>query len=94
MRRALRDVSYATVQRVAQRNVIALTEGRKTMGRRLPPDKTAAVIEARQTNPDATQVEIAELAGVSRSSVRRIEGNSCRPRGGQPSRRVAIVAAL
>jgi Sigma-70, region 4 len=44
------------------------------MGRRLTPDKRAAVIEARQANPDATQLEIARQAGVSRSSVRRIEG--------------------
>ena len=74
--RALGDVSYATVWRVAHRYSIALTAGRETMGRRLSPDRRAAVIEAAQANPDAPQREIAEQAGVSRSSVRRIEGGS------------------
>jgi DNA-directed RNA polymerase sigma subunit (sigma70/sigma32) len=92
--RALGDVSYATVWRVAYRNSISLTAGRETMGRRLTPDKRASVIERRQANPDATQLEIARQAGVSRSSVRRIEGNSRRPRSGQIAWRAMVVAAL
>jgi Sigma-70, region 4 len=92
--RALGNVSYATVWRVAYRNSISLTAGRATMGRRMTPDKRAAVIEARQANPDATQLEIGRQAGVSRSSVRRIEGNSRRPRSGQIARRAVVVAAL
>ena len=90
--RALGDVSYATVWRVAHRYSIALTAGRETMGRRLSEDRRAAVIEARRVNPDAPQREIAERAGVSRSSVRRIEGVGRRPRGGQPARRIALMA--
>src|SRR5277367_982683 len=61
--RALGDVSYATVWRVAYRYSIALTAGRETMGRRLPADRRAAVIEARRADPDAPQREIAERAG-------------------------------
>jgi DNA-binding XRE family transcriptional regulator len=97
MARALGDVSYATVWRIADRNTIALTAGRETMGRRLPADRRAAVIEARRANPDAPQNEIAQQAGVSRSSVRRIEGNGRRPSGGQvkgAARRMADMPAL
>jgi DNA-binding XRE family transcriptional regulator len=90
--RALGDVSYATVWRVAHRYSIALTAGRETMGRRLSADRRAAVIEARRASPDAPQREIAERAGVSRSSVRRIEGNGHRPRGGQATRRIVRMA--
>jgi DNA-binding XRE family transcriptional regulator len=73
--RALGDVSYATAWRIADRNTIASAAGREIMGRRLPPDRRAARTEARRANPDAPQNEIAQQAGVSRSSVRRIEGN-------------------
>jgi DNA-binding XRE family transcriptional regulator len=92
--RALGDVSYATVWRVAHRYSIVLTAGRKTMGRRLSPDRREAVIEARRANPEAPQQEIARQAGVSRSSVRRIEGNSRRPRGDQALRSMAAMPAL
>ena len=90
--RALGDVSHATVWRVAHRNSIALTAGRETMGRRLSEDQRAAVSDARRAKPDAPQSEIAERAGVSRSSVRRIEGGARRPRGGQPARRIVPIA--
>jgi hypothetical protein len=80
--RTLGDVSYATVWRVAHRYGVALTAGRETMGRtRLSEERRAAVIEARRAAPDAPQREIALQAGVSRSSVRRIEGDGRRPRG-------------
>jgi DNA-binding XRE family transcriptional regulator len=85
--RVLGDVSYATVWRVARRYGVALTAGRETMGReRLSEERRAAVITARRADPDAPQREIARQAGVSRSSVRRIEGNARRPRGGQAKR--------
>ncbi len=90
--RALSDVSYATVWRVAHCYSIALTAGRETMGRRLTEDQRPAVIEARRANPDAPQREIAERAGVSRSNVRRIEGVGRRPRGGRATRRIALMA--
>ena len=87
--RALGDVSYATAWRIADRNAIALVAGREIMGRRLPPDRRAARIEARRANPDAPQNEIAQQAGVSRSSVRRIEGNGRRRHGVKPKARRA-----
>ena len=49
--RALGDVSYATVWRVAHRNSIALTAGRETMGCRLSEEQRAAVIEAGVQSP-------------------------------------------
>jgi|SRR5580700_2495467 hypothetical protein len=74
--------SYATVWRVADRNDIALTAGRETMGRhRLSAAQRAGVIEARKANPQATQAEIAQAVGISRPSVCRIEGGR-RGRGG------------
>jgi DNA-binding XRE family transcriptional regulator len=87
--RALGDVSYATAWRIADRNAIALVAGREIMGRRLPPDRRAARTEARRANPDAPQNEIAQQAGVSRSSVRRIEGNGRRRHGVKPKARRA-----
>jgi DNA-binding XRE family transcriptional regulator len=42
-----------------------------------------------RANPHAPQNEIAQLAGVSRSSVRRIEGDGRRRRGGQAQGRRA-----
>ena len=66
--------SYATVWRVADRWNIVLTAGRETMGRRLTAEQRAAVVAARNANPEATQEEIARAAGVSRPSVSRIEG--------------------
>jgi Sigma-70, region 4 len=87
-------VSYATVWRVAHRYSVALTAGRETMGRRLSPDRRVAVIEARRAKPDAPQREIAQQAGVSRSSVRRIEGKSRRPRGGQAARQIVLITTL
>jgi DNA-binding XRE family transcriptional regulator len=88
-RRAPGDVSYATAWRIADRNAIALMAGRETVGRRLPPKRRAAGIEPRRANPHAPQNEIAQLAGVSRSSVRRIEGDGRRRRGGQAKARRA-----
>jgi ribosomal protein S25 len=71
--RTLGDVSYATVWRIADRNNIALTAGRKTMGRpRLPPELWAKVEREVATNPDTTQTELARKIGVSRAMVGRV----------------------
>ena len=64
--------SYATVWRVAARSGIALTLGRETMGRRLPPERWAQVELAVADHPQATQVELAHQTGVSRSTVGRV----------------------
>ena len=63
--------SYATVWRVADRAGIALTAGRKTMGRPLSPQLRTKVREAVEQHPDATQLELARQIGVSRSTVGR-----------------------
>jgi transcriptional regulator with XRE-family HTH domain len=66
--------SYSTVWRVAEAAGIELIDGKRAKGyKRLSPEKRAAVIEARHRNPDAPQREIAAQAGVSRSTVWRIE---------------------
>jgi hypothetical protein len=66
--------SFATVWRVAERAAIELTAGREAKGyKRLSPERRAEVIEARRANPDAPQEQIAQQAGVSRSTVWRIE---------------------
>jgi hypothetical protein len=70
--RTLVGVSYATVWRVADRNAIALTAGRETMGRRLAPEVWAKVEREVTANPDATQEELAHKTGVSRSTVGRV----------------------
>jgi hypothetical protein len=50
--------SYSTVWRVADRNGIALTAGRETMGRRrLTAEQRAAVIEVSRANPQTTGSE-------------------------------------
>jgi len=69
--RALGDVSYATVWRVAARARIELTAGRQTMGRPLPPERWAKVERAVAAHPEATQEELARQCGVSRSTVGR-----------------------
>jgi predicted transcriptional regulator len=51
---------------------IALLEEAKGYWR-LSPERRAAVIEARRENPAGTQEEIARAAGVSRTTVSRIE---------------------
>jgi hypothetical protein len=80
--------SFATVWRVAEAAGIELTEGRRAKGhKRLSPKKRTAVLEARRRNPDAPQIEIAAEAGVSRSTVWRVEG-------GSPRRRRAAVAVI
>jgi len=72
--RTLGDVSYATVWRVADRNNIALTAGRETMGRpRLPAEVWAKVEREVAANPDATQEQLARRPGVSRSTVGRAQ---------------------
>ena len=59
----------------------SLTACRETMGRpRISVELRVAVIEAVQTIPNATQVEIARNLGLSRASVSRIEGGRRRPR--------------
>jgi hypothetical protein len=71
--RTLRDVSYATVWRVADRAGIELTAGRQTMGRpRLPPEVWAKVEQAVEAHPEAKQLELARQTGVSRSTVGRV----------------------
>jgi hypothetical protein len=63
--------SYATVWRVAARARIELTAGRQTMGRPLPPERRAKVERAVEAHPEATQNELAQQCGVSRSTVGR-----------------------
>jgi Homeodomain-like domain len=70
--RTLGGVSYATVWRVATRAGIALTAGRRTMGRPLPPERRAQVEQAVAATPGATQQELARRCGVSRSTVGRV----------------------
>lgn len=70
--RTLSGVSYATVWRVARRAGIALTAGRRTMGRPLPPERRAQVEQAVAANPVATQQELAQQTGVSRSTIGRV----------------------
>jgi hypothetical protein len=82
--RTLVDVSYATVWRVADRNAIALTAGRETMGRsRLAPEVWAKVEREVAAHPDATQQALARKISVSRSTVGRVVR----------ARRAALVAA-
>jgi DNA-binding XRE family transcriptional regulator len=67
-------VSFSKVWRLAERECIELTAGRAAKGyKRLSPERRAKVIEVRRANPNATQEEIARIAGVSRSTVWRIE---------------------
>jgi transcriptional regulator with XRE-family HTH domain len=55
------------------------------MGRqRLTPDKRAAVIEARQANPNGSQEDFARASGVSRATMSRIETGDRRRRGVMP----------
>ena len=71
--RALGDVSYATVWRVAQRKGIELAAGRDAKGyKRLPAEQWAKVEEAVRAHPGATQEELARRSGVSRSTVGRL----------------------
>jgi transcriptional regulator with XRE-family HTH domain len=60
------------VWRIATRAGIALTAGRRTMGRPLPPERRAQVEQAVTANPGATQQELAQRCGVSRSTVGRV----------------------
>jgi transcriptional regulator with XRE-family HTH domain len=67
-------VSFSIVWRLAQRECIELSAGRTAKGyKRLAPEQRVKVIEARRANPRAPQPEIAQIAGVSRSTVWRIE---------------------
>ena len=53
---------------------IELTAGRGAKGyKRLSPEQRAKVGEARRLNPTGNQEEVASAAGVSRSTVSRIE---------------------
>jgi transcriptional regulator with XRE-family HTH domain len=66
--------SFSTVWRCAERAGIELTEGRAAKGyKRLAADREAKVIEALRENPTATQQELADATGVSRSTVGRIK---------------------
>jgi hypothetical protein len=82
------EVSYATVWRIADREGIELTEGRKAKGyKRLSPQRRAAVMAELCARPAATQAEIAHATGVSRPTVTRIEG------GRRRHRKLAAAAA-
>jgi hypothetical protein len=71
--RALGDVSYATVWRVAARKGIDLAAGRAAKGyKRLPPEQWAKVEDAVRAHPEATQQELARETGVSRATVGRV----------------------
>jgi CRP-like cAMP-binding protein len=70
--RMLRDVSYATVWRVADRAGIELTAGREAKGRRLSPERRAKLEATVAANPEATQEELAQQCGVSRATVGRV----------------------
>jgi transcriptional regulator with XRE-family HTH domain len=59
-------ISFSKVRRLTEQECIELTAGRAAKGyKRLSPDRRA--------NPNASQEEIARIAGVSRSTVWRIE---------------------
>jgi hypothetical protein len=62
-------MSVGTTWRIAERAGIELTAGREAKGKRLSPERRAAVIEARRANPTAPQQEIAHAAGVGRSTI-------------------------
>ena len=72
MARALGDVSYATVWRTADRYAIELEACRAAKGyKRFPPELWAEVAREVAANPGATQLELADKIGVSRSTVGR-----------------------
>ena len=90
-------MSYATAPRIGDRNAIALAAGRETMGAGCRRTGVRRGSKDGRANADAPQNEIAQRAGVSRSSVRRIEGNGRRPNGGQAkgaARRMADMPAM
>ena len=68
------------MRRGLHRYGIDLTAGRETMGRRLPAERS--------------QNEIAEQLGVTRLSVRWIEGNGRCPRGDQAKRGARGIADM
>jgi helix-turn-helix protein len=81
--RALGDVSFSTVWRVADRAGIELTAGRAAKGyKRLPAEQWTKIEERLRANPKATQEEVARATGVSRSTVGRIERRSRHGAGG------------
>jgi predicted XRE-type DNA-binding protein len=64
--------SFSTVWRVAERAGIELTAGREAKGyKRLSSAEYAKILAVRRANPQATQKEVARLAGVSRPTVSR-----------------------
>jgi hypothetical protein len=72
--RALGDVSYATVWRVADRASIELTADREAKGyKRFSRERWAEVERAVLRNPNMTQEELARKISVSRSTVGRAE---------------------
>ena len=70
--RDIGGVSVSTVVRVAHAAKVELTAGRKTMGRRLPDEQHRRLLEMRQQHPDATEIALAAMVGVSRSTVHRL----------------------
>jgi hypothetical protein len=82
--RALRDVSYATAWRVADRASIELTAGRDAKGyKRFSAERWAEVERAVLRHPNLTQEQLARKIGVCRSTVGRVVR----------ARRAALVAA-
>lgn len=69
--RDIGGVSVSTVVRIAHMAKVELTAGRKTMGRPLAPERHRRLLEARQQYPDATEIALAAMVGVSRSTVHR-----------------------
>lgn len=73
--RALGDVSYATVWRVAEQAGIDLTAGRAARGNKPgQAERHAKIKDAVRAYPKATQKELARQADVSLSTIRRVVG--------------------
>ena len=70
--RDIGGVSMSTVVRIAHMAKVELTAGRKTMGRPLSPEQRRRLLEMRQQHPDATEIALAAMVGVSRSTVHRL----------------------
>ena len=70
--RDIGGVSMSTVVRIAHMAKVELTAGRKTMGRPLSPEQRRRLLEMRQQHPDATEITLAAMVGVSRSTVHRL----------------------
>jgi hypothetical protein len=73
--RALGDVSYATVWRVAEQEGIDLAAGYAARGNKPgQAERYAKIEEAARAHPGATQAQLARQTGLSRKTVRRVVG--------------------